>query len=70
LSSQRKATREQKQGCPLGSSSDPALWNLASNGILHHDWKSNVHLQAFADDFVFVVHSTPEQTSQILLRKH
>ncbi|XP_055932964.1 uncharacterized protein LOC129962987 [Argiope bruennichi] len=45
------AEREQKQGCPQGSCSGPALWNLVANEILQQDWPRNTTIQAFADDF-------------------
>ncbi|GBN73292.1 Retrovirus-related Pol polyprotein from type-1 retrotransposable element R1 [Araneus ventricosus] len=35
LTPQGRATKEQKQGCPQGSCSGPALWNLVANEILN-----------------------------------
>ncbi|GBN34116.1 Putative protein in type-1 retrotransposable element R1DM [Araneus ventricosus] len=55
LTPQGKATKDQKQGCPQGSCSGPALWNLVANEILNQVWPDNVHMQAFADDFVLVI---------------
>ncbi|GBN41043.1 Putative protein in type-1 retrotransposable element R1DM [Araneus ventricosus] len=55
LTPQGRATKEQKQGCPQGSCSGPALWNLVANEILNQVWPDNVHIQAFADDFVLVI---------------
>ncbi|GBM78643.1 Putative protein in type-1 retrotransposable element R1DM [Araneus ventricosus] len=54
LTPQGRATKNQKQGCPQGSCSGPALWNLVANKILNQVWPDNVHIQAFADDFVMV----------------
>ncbi|GBM41030.1 Putative protein in type-1 retrotransposable element R1DM [Araneus ventricosus] len=55
LTPQGRATNEQKQGCPQGSCSGPVLWNLVANEILNQVWPDNVHIQAFADDFVLVI---------------
>ncbi|GBM65960.1 Putative protein in type-1 retrotransposable element R1DM, partial [Araneus ventricosus] len=55
LTPQGRATKEQKQGCPQGSCRGPALWNLVANEILNQVWPDNVHIQAFADDFVLVI---------------
>ncbi|GBN89474.1 hypothetical protein AVEN_164352-1 [Araneus ventricosus] len=52
---QGRATKDQKQGCPQGSCSGTALWNLVANKILNQVWPDNVHIQAFADDFVLVI---------------
>ncbi|GBN90949.1 hypothetical protein AVEN_42542-1 [Araneus ventricosus] len=51
------AIRDQKQGCPQGSCSGPALWNLVSNEMLQENWLINTSIQAFADDFVLVSHA-------------
>ncbi|XP_055951422.1 uncharacterized protein LOC129987468 [Argiope bruennichi] len=51
------AVRAQRQGCPQGSCSGPALWNLVSNDILQQDWPENTTIQAFADDFAIVTHA-------------
>ncbi|GBO08763.1 Putative protein in type-1 retrotransposable element R1DM [Araneus ventricosus] len=51
------AIRDQKQGCPQGSYSGPALWNLVANEILQENWPINTSIQAFADDFVLVSHA-------------
>ncbi|GBN05289.1 Putative protein in type-1 retrotransposable element R1DM [Araneus ventricosus] len=50
-----RTTKDQKQGCPQGSCSGPALWNLVANEIFNQVWPDNVHIQAFADDFVLVI---------------
>ncbi|GBM62879.1 hypothetical protein AVEN_38407-1 [Araneus ventricosus] len=52
LTPQGRTTKNQKQGCPQGSCRVPALWNLVANEILNEVWPDNVHIQAFADDFV------------------
>ncbi|GBM00581.1 hypothetical protein AVEN_77383-1 [Araneus ventricosus] len=31
------------------------FWNLMANEIISEEWQPNVHLQAFADDFIFVI---------------
>ncbi|GBM99548.1 hypothetical protein AVEN_48232-1 [Araneus ventricosus] len=46
---------EQTQGCPQGSCSGPAFWNITADEILSVQWPQGVHLQAFADDFAFIV---------------
>ncbi|XP_055951673.1 uncharacterized protein LOC129987758 [Argiope bruennichi] len=51
------AEREQKQGCPQGSCSGPALWNLVANEILQQEWPRNTTIQAFADDFAIITHA-------------
>ncbi|GBN53845.1 hypothetical protein AVEN_140701-1 [Araneus ventricosus] len=55
LTPQGRATKDQKQGCPQGSCSGPAPCNLVANEILNQVWPDNVHIQAFADDFVLVI---------------
>ncbi|GBN05164.1 hypothetical protein AVEN_230503-1 [Araneus ventricosus] len=54
LTPQGRATKDQKQGCPQGSCSGPALWNLVANKILNQVWPDNVHIQGFEDDFLLV----------------
>ncbi|GBM44286.1 hypothetical protein AVEN_23341-1 [Araneus ventricosus] len=51
------AIRDQKQGCPQGSCSGPALWNLVANEILQENWPINTSIQAFAENFVLVSHA-------------
>ncbi|GBM13650.1 hypothetical protein AVEN_229611-1 [Araneus ventricosus] len=41
-------------GCPQGSCSGPALWNLVTNEILQELWQENIAIQALANDFVIV----------------
>ncbi|GBL97973.1 Retrovirus-related Pol polyprotein from type-1 retrotransposable element R1 [Araneus ventricosus] len=55
LTTQGRATKDQKQGCPQGSCSGPAMWNLVANEILNQVWPDNVHIQAFANYFVLVI---------------
>ncbi|GBN17735.1 hypothetical protein AVEN_109718-1 [Araneus ventricosus] len=31
------------------------FWNLVGNEIISKEWQPNVHLQAFANDFIFVI---------------
>ncbi|GBN01009.1 hypothetical protein AVEN_260949-1 [Araneus ventricosus] len=45
----------QQQGCAQGSCTGPMFWNLVANEIIYEEWQPNVHLQAFADDFIFVI---------------
>ncbi|GBM28073.1 hypothetical protein AVEN_66560-1 [Araneus ventricosus] len=54
------AIRDQKQGCPQGSCSGSALWNLVANEILQENWPINTSIQAFADDFVLVSFPCPD----------
>ncbi|GBM71303.1 Putative protein in type-1 retrotransposable element R1DM [Araneus ventricosus] len=44
-------TTYQKQGCPQGYCSGPALGNLVANEIVQENWPINTNIQAFADDF-------------------
>ncbi|GBM72483.1 hypothetical protein AVEN_106620-1 [Araneus ventricosus] len=46
---------EQTQGCPQGSCYQPAFRNIVTDEILSVQWPQGVHLQAFADDFAFIV---------------
>ncbi|GBN26666.1 Putative protein in type-1 retrotransposable element R1DM [Araneus ventricosus] len=45
----------QQQGCAQGSFTGLMFWNLVANGIIYEEWQPNVHLQAFTDDFIFVI---------------
>ncbi|GBN99906.1 hypothetical protein AVEN_26918-1 [Araneus ventricosus] len=45
----------QQQGCAQGSCTGRTFWNLVANEIISEEWQPNVHLQAFADDFIFVI---------------
>ncbi|CAL1273830.1 unnamed protein product [Larinioides sclopetarius] len=51
---QGPATLPQHRGCPQGSCTGPAFWNLVANEVLTQSWPDGVHLQAFADDFIFL----------------
>ncbi|GBO21346.1 hypothetical protein AVEN_198336-1 [Araneus ventricosus] len=53
----------QQQGCAQRSCTGLMFWNWVANEILLESWKPGVHLQAFADDFVFVI---SEPTGAIL----
>ncbi|GBN07384.1 Retrovirus-related Pol polyprotein from type-1 retrotransposable element R1 [Araneus ventricosus] len=52
---------EQTQGCPQGSCSGPAFWNIVTDEILSVQWPQGVHIQAFADDSS---QKTPEKGSE------
>ncbi|GBM64152.1 hypothetical protein AVEN_57163-1 [Araneus ventricosus] len=61
---------EQTRGCPQGSCSGPAFWNIVADEILSVQWPQGVHLQAFADDFAFsVTDNTREGLSKLALDK-
>ncbi|GBN19271.1 hypothetical protein AVEN_235192-1 [Araneus ventricosus] len=47
--------RPKQQGCAQVSCTGPLFWNMATNEILSENWQAGVPLQAFADDFVFVI---------------
>ncbi|GBN59797.1 hypothetical protein AVEN_190130-1 [Araneus ventricosus] len=49
------AVWKQTQGCSEGSCTSPLFWNIVADEILKTDWPKEVHLQAFADDFAFVI---------------
>ncbi|GBM97774.1 hypothetical protein AVEN_205641-1 [Araneus ventricosus] len=55
LTPQGRATKDRKQGCPQGPCSGPTLLTLVANEIHNQVWQDNVHIQAFADDFVLVI---------------
>ncbi|GBM62641.1 hypothetical protein AVEN_103630-1 [Araneus ventricosus] len=49
------------------------FWNLVANEIISEEWQPSVHLQAFDDDFIFVI-SEPtgakvKATAQVTLTK-
>ncbi|GBL88940.1 hypothetical protein AVEN_240888-1, partial [Araneus ventricosus] len=50
---QGPATLPQHRGCPQGSCTGPAFWNLVANEVLTQSWPEGVHLQA--DDFIFLI---------------
>ncbi|GBO18219.1 hypothetical protein AVEN_101119-1 [Araneus ventricosus] len=63
----------QQQGCAKSSCTGPMFWNLVGNEIISEEWQPNVHLQAFANDFIFVI-SEPtgaklKATAQAVLTK-
>ncbi|GBM18877.1 hypothetical protein AVEN_137255-1 [Araneus ventricosus] len=41
--------------CAQGSCTSPVFWNIVTNENISEEWEPNVHLQAFADDFIFVI---------------
>ncbi|GBM44019.1 hypothetical protein AVEN_218164-1 [Araneus ventricosus] len=45
----------QQQGCSQGSCTGPMSRNLVANEIISEKQQPNVHLQAFADDFIFMI---------------
>ncbi|GBM67535.1 putative RNA-directed DNA polymerase from transposon X-element [Araneus ventricosus] len=47
--------------CSQGSCSGPALWNLVADESLNYNYSADVHLQAFADDFLFAVATHSER---------
>ncbi|GBM93049.1 Putative protein in type-1 retrotransposable element R1DM [Araneus ventricosus] len=59
----------QTRGCAQGSCSGPAFWNLVADNILNADWPPDVHLQAFADDFAFVISHRTKKGVQELAKK-
>ncbi|GBM42184.1 hypothetical protein AVEN_261160-1 [Araneus ventricosus] len=46
---------EQTQGCPQGSCSGPAFWNILADEMFAVQWPQGVHLKAFAYVFAFIV---------------
>ncbi|GBN78582.1 Retrovirus-related Pol polyprotein from type-1 retrotransposable element R1 [Araneus ventricosus] len=67
--SQGPATWNQQQGCPQGSCTGPTFWNLVADEVFQQDWPQEVHLQAFADDFIFLVHAGSKQEVKNLANK-
>ncbi|GBM14882.1 Retrovirus-related Pol polyprotein from type-1 retrotransposable element R1 [Araneus ventricosus] len=67
--SQGPETWNQQQGCPQGSCTGHAFWNLVADEVLQQDWPQGVHLQAFADDFVFLVNAVSKQEVKNLANK-
>ncbi|GBL90733.1 hypothetical protein AVEN_219385-2-1, partial [Araneus ventricosus] len=48
------AVWKQTQGCPQRSCTS-LFWNIAADEILKTDWSKEINLEAFADDFAFVI---------------
>ncbi|GBM12338.1 hypothetical protein AVEN_116779-1 [Araneus ventricosus] len=67
--SQGPATWNQQQGCPQGSCTGRSFWNLGADEVLRQDWLQGVHLQAFANDFVFLVNAGTKQEVKNLANK-
>ncbi|GBM60131.1 Putative protein in type-1 retrotransposable element R1DM [Araneus ventricosus] len=59
-------SRDQRKGCPQGSCSGPALWNLVVNSLLNIHWSPNVHMQAFADYLVLITKSSTKEGLKVL----
>ncbi|GBO04612.1 Putative protein in type-1 retrotransposable element R1DM [Araneus ventricosus] len=57
---------EQTQGCPEGSCSGPSFWNIMADEILSVQWPQRVHLQAFSNDFAFIVTDNTREGSRRL----
>ncbi|GBM05192.1 hypothetical protein AVEN_197745-1 [Araneus ventricosus] len=55
--------------CPQGSCTGPVFWKLVDDEVLRQDWPQGVHLQAFADDFVFLVNAGSKQEVKNLANK-
>ncbi|GBN79878.1 Retrovirus-related Pol polyprotein from type-1 retrotransposable element R1 [Araneus ventricosus] len=55
------AQQPQSRGCPQGSCSGPALWNLVADDALTGPFPENTNVQAFADDFVIVAAAKSER---------
>ncbi|GBN93600.1 Retrovirus-related Pol polyprotein from type-1 retrotransposable element R1, partial [Araneus ventricosus] len=55
------AHKQQTRGCPQGSCSGPALWNLIADEALAMPYPSNTSIQAFADDFLLVAAAKSER---------
>ncbi|GBN38591.1 Putative protein in type-1 retrotransposable element R1DM, partial [Araneus ventricosus] len=55
------AQQPQSRGCPQGSCSGPALWNLVADDALAGPFPENTNIQAFADDFVIVAAAKSER---------
>ncbi|GBO26896.1 Retrovirus-related Pol polyprotein from type-1 retrotransposable element R1, partial [Araneus ventricosus] len=55
------AQQTQSRGCPQGSCSGPAIWNLVADDALKGPFPDNTSVQAFADDFVTVAAAKSER---------
>ncbi|GBM22055.1 Putative protein in type-1 retrotransposable element R1DM [Araneus ventricosus] len=55
------AQQRQTRGCPQGSCSGPALWNLVADEVLGATFPENTTIQAFADDFLIVAAAESER---------
>ncbi|GBM63818.1 hypothetical protein AVEN_142817-1 [Araneus ventricosus] len=47
----------------------PSFLNLVADEVLRQDWSQGVHLQAFADDFVFLANAGTKQGVKNLANK-
>ncbi|GBN46017.1 hypothetical protein AVEN_54987-1 [Araneus ventricosus] len=68
--SQSPATWNQQQGCPQGSCTGSAFWNLVADEVLLQHWPQRVHLQAFADNFDFLANAGQNRKSKNWPIKH
>ncbi|GBO44380.1 putative RNA-directed DNA polymerase from transposon BS [Araneus ventricosus] len=59
------AVWKQTQGCPQGSCTSPLFWNIVADEILKTDWPKEIQLQAFADDFAFVISGRTWNSTQV-----
>ncbi|GBN79917.1 hypothetical protein AVEN_84347-1 [Araneus ventricosus] len=55
------AQQTQTRGCPQGSCSGPALWNLVADEALSATLPVNTSIQAFADDFLIMAAAESER---------
>ncbi|GBM58287.1 hypothetical protein AVEN_220203-1 [Araneus ventricosus] len=51
----------QTTGCPQGSCSGPALWNLVADEALKQQYPAGTSIQAFADDFLNIAAGDSER---------
>ncbi|GBM47993.1 hypothetical protein AVEN_34331-1 [Araneus ventricosus] len=56
-------TKHYPIGCPQGSNSGPLYWLLVANEALNLEFKEDVRLLAYADDFYLFVKATGKQTN-------
>ncbi|GBN65254.1 hypothetical protein AVEN_35477-1 [Araneus ventricosus] len=64
-----KPTKDWFSGCPQGSCSGPMFWNQIVDQILAQEFSPDVHLQTFADDFVFDICSGTREGTKILAQQ-
>ncbi|GBO08097.1 hypothetical protein AVEN_186629-1 [Araneus ventricosus] len=59
----------QQQGCPQGSCTGPIFWNLLADEVFLQDCPQGVKMQAFVDDFIFLVIAWTKQEVKNLANK-